>query len=177
MIQHSQAIIIIILLVVAVIFDLRERRVPNWLTFPFMAGGLAYHLAANGFTGLLFSVQGLALGIALLILFYAAGGMGAGDVKLMGAVGSVLGPVHVLYAFVYSALVGGIYSVVVLYRYSALRSSLERCVSAPLDFLRTGHWLWSPSPAADKLPRLCYAVAISLGTGIYVLRSLLEAGS
>jgi len=172
MIHHSQAIILIILLVVAVIFDLRERRIPNWLTFPFMAAGVAYHVAANGFPGLSQSVQGLMMGIALLVLFYLAGGMGAGDVKLMGAVGSILGPAHVLSAFVYSALVGGAYSVMVLYRHSVLRSSLERCVSAPVDFLRTGHWLWSPSPAIKKIPRMCYAVAISLGTGIYVLSSL-----
>lgn len=172
MIHQSQAIILFILLVVAVIFDIRERRVPNWLTLPFMAAGLAYHLVANGFPGLFYSVLGLILGIALLILIYAAGGMGAGDVKLMGALGSILGPTHILYAFVYSATVGGIYSAIVLYRHSLLRSSLERCVSAPVDFLRTGCWLWSPSPASGKIPRLCYAVAISLGTGIYVLRSL-----
>jgi len=177
MIHYSQAIILLVLLVTAVIFDLRERRIPNWLTFPFMAAGVAYHAAVNGLPGALVSVQGLALGIALLILFYAAGGMGAGDVKLLGAVGSILGPAHLLFAFVYSALVGGIYAAVVLYRHSVLRSSLERCVSAPVDFLRTGHWLWSPSPAAKKIPRMCYAVAISLGTGFYVLRSYIEAGS
>ncbi|NPV04424.1 MAG: prepilin peptidase [Syntrophaceae bacterium] len=172
MIHHSQAIILIILLVVAVVFDLRERRVPNWLTLPFMAAGVAYHAAANGLPGVLFSLMGLALGISLLIIFYAAGGMGAGDVKLMGAVGSLLGPANVLYAFVYSALIGGIYAAAVLYRHSALRSSIERLASVPVDFARTGQWFWSPSPASRKIPRICYGVAISLGTGIYVLRSL-----
>jgi prepilin peptidase CpaA len=168
----QQLILLSVLLILAVIFDLRERRIPNLLTFSYMAGGLAYHFAVEGFAGLIFCVQGLVLGMALLILFYAAGGMGAGDVKLMGAVGCLLGPVHVFYSFIFSALVGGLCSIVVLYRFSVLRSSLERCVSAPVDFLRTGYWYWSPSPAEKKIPRLCYAVAISLGTGIQVLRSL-----
>jgi prepilin peptidase CpaA len=108
----------------------------------------------------------------LLILFYAAGGMGAGDVKLMGAVGSLLGPMNVIIAFLYSAVVGGVYSVAVLYRLGALRLTLERSVCAPVDFLRTGHWLWAAAPAARIIPRICYGIAISLGTGIYVLRSL-----
>ncbi len=168
----QQLILLIALLILAVVFDVRERRVPNWLTLSFMAGGVAYHVAVNGLAGLIFCVQGLVLGIALLILFYAAGGMGAGDVKLMGAVGSLLGPLNVLYAFIFSALVGGIYSVAVLYRHRILRSSLERCVCAPVDFLRTGCWVWLPSPSTKKIPRMCYAVAISLGTGIQVLRSL-----
>ena len=172
MINHSQAIILIILLVVAVFFDVRERRIPNWLTFPFMAAGLAYHAAADGLSGVIFSMLGIALGIALLIIFYVSGGMGAGDVKLMGAVGSLLGPANVLYAFVYSALIGGIYTAVVLYRHSALRSSIERLASVPVDFARTGQWFWTPAPATKKIPRMCYGVAISLGTGIYVLRSL-----
>ncbi len=168
----QQLILLTALLILAVVFDLRERRIPNWLTFPFMAAGLAYHGAVNGLPGVLFSAMGLALGILLLIIFYASGGMGAGDVKLMGAVGSLLGPANVLYAFVYSALIGGLYAAVVLYRHSALRSSVERLASVPVDFARTGQWFWSPSPATKKIPRLCYAVAISLGTGIHVLRSL-----
>lgn len=169
---NASIVILFVALIAASLTDIARRRVPNYITFPLAAFGLLYHLFASGTNGFIFSFSGILVGFGLLILFYLMGGMGAGDVKLMGAVGSILGPVNVLYAFVYSALVGGAYSVLVLYRHSVLRSSVERCVSAPVDFLRTGCWFWSPSPAEMKLPRLRYAIAISLGTGIHVLRSI-----
>jgi len=169
---NTSIVILLGALVAASLTDIARRRVPNTITFSLAAFGLLYHFYMSGMNGFIFSFSGILAGFGLLILFYLMGGMGAGDVKLMGAVGSILGPGHVLWAFVYSALVGGIYSAFVLYRHSMLRSSLERCVSAPVDFMRTGHWFWSPSPAIKKIPRMCYAVAISLGTGIHVLRSL-----
>jgi prepilin peptidase CpaA len=169
---NASIVILLGALIAASLTDIAQRRVPNTITFPLAAFGLIYHFYMSGMNGFIFSVSGILAGGGLLVLFYLMGGMGAGDVKLMAAVGSILGPAGVLHAFVYCALIGGLYSVVVLYRHSVLRSSVERCVSAPVDFLRTGQWLWSPSPAEKKLPRMCYAVAISLGTGIYVLRSL-----
>jgi len=168
----SVVIVLLSALVIASLTDIAWRRVPNYITFPLAAFGMALHFDISGFNGLIFSFSGILAGGGLLILFYLMGGMGAGDVKLLAAVGSFLGPVQVLHAFVYCAFIGGLYSIVVLYRHSVLRTSLERCVSAPVDFLRTGQWFWSPTPAEKKLPRLCYAVAISLGTGIHVLRSL-----
>ena len=170
--MNAGIVILLAALIAASITDIAQRRVPNYITFPLAAFGLIYHPYASGMNGFIFSFSGILAGGGLLILFYIMGGMGAGDVKLLAAVGSILGPVNVVHAFVYSALAGGVYSIIVLYRHSVLRSSLERCVSAPVDFLRTGQWLWSPSPAEKKIPRMCYAIAITLGTGIYVLRSL-----
>ena len=169
---NASIVILIGALIAASLTDIARRRVPNTITLPLAAFGLLYHIHASGTNGFIFSFSGILVGFGLLILFYLMGGMGAGDVKLLAAAGSILGPVNVLHAFIYSALAGGLYSIVGLNRHSVLRSSVERCISAPVDFLRTGQWLWSPSPSEKKLPRMCYAVAISLGTGIYVLRSL-----
>jgi len=165
-------VILFAALIAASLTDISRRKVPNTITFPLAAFGLLYHFYVSGWSGLIFSATGILAGAGLLVMFYLMGGMGAGDVKLLAGVGSVLGPVNAFYAFVYGAFVGGIYAAVVLYRHNILRTSVERCVSAPVDFLRKGHWLWSPTPASRKLPRMCYAVAISLGTGIHVLRSL-----
>jgi len=74
------------ILIIAAITDFRSRIIPNWLTLPAIVGGLAYHAAVNGLSGFIFGLEGVLLGFALLILFYLAGGMGAGDVKLLGAV-------------------------------------------------------------------------------------------
>lgn len=170
--MNVSIIILFSSLIAASLTDIAWRKVPNTITFPLVAFGLLYHFYVSGWSGLIFSTTGILAGAGLLVMFYLMGGMGAGDVKLMAGIGSILGPVNVFYAFVYGAFVGGIYAAVILYRHKILRTSMERCVSAPVDFFRTGCWLWSPTPASRKLPRMCYAVAISLGTGIHVLRSL-----
>jgi prepilin peptidase CpaA len=101
-------------LLLAAIYDHRSQRIPNLLTYPTMVIGLAYHCLTSGLDGLLLSAGGLALGIGIFILPYLMGGMGAGDAKLMGAVGSILGPRGVFIAFLFTSLVGGIYVLLVL---------------------------------------------------------------
>src|ERR1035438_539967 len=77
------------------VFDVKSRRIPNFVTFPSILLGLAMHLALGGWRQLLFSLAaGLICGTAFLV-FYIAGGMGAGDVKLMTAVGCIAGMPHV----------------------------------------------------------------------------------
>src|SRR3954452_24321367 len=95
-----------VILVEAAVIDGRQLRVPNWLTFHFVAGGLAY----AGFTGgremMLWSLAGTGVGLVCLLPLYAIGGMGAGDVKLMAGVGAWMGPWVTLGAFLWSATVG-----------------------------------------------------------------------
>jgi prepilin peptidase CpaA len=95
------------ILVEAAVIDGLKLKVPNWLTFHFVAGGLAFSAWYAGWMGLLFSFEGAVLGLALLLPLYAIGGMGAGDVKLMAGMGAWIGPILVLKAFVVSAVVGG----------------------------------------------------------------------
>lgn len=87
---------LVTVLVVAVVVDLRSSRIPNWLTFPAMGFALAAHTWLTGVHGTLFSLAGLGAGFGLLLLVYLAGGIGAGDVKLMAAVGAMVGPYGVL---------------------------------------------------------------------------------
>ena len=101
-------------LLVAVVYDLMLNKIPNLLTYPTMAFAIIYHGVTKGPAGLIFSAGGLLLGIALLILPYWVGEMGAGDAKLMGAVGAVLGPKGVFIAFLLTALTGGIYAIIAL---------------------------------------------------------------
>jgi prepilin peptidase CpaA len=70
--------------------------------------GLLIHAAWAGWRGFGHSVLGLLLGLSFLFVFYLLGGMGAGDVKLMGAAGALLGAPHVAYAFVLTGLLGGL---------------------------------------------------------------------
>jgi prepilin peptidase CpaA len=101
------------LVVLAAAFDLQTRRIPNLLTFGAAAAGFVLHGWMNGLQGLAGSVAGWAIGVMLFLPLFLLRGMGAGDVKLLGAVGAGLGPVGVLYAGLYSVLAGGLLALVV----------------------------------------------------------------
>ena len=103
--------LVTIILVEAAVIDGKKLKVPNWLTFHFLAGGLAFSAWAAGTTGLLVSFEGALVGLAVLMPLYAIGGMGAGDVKLMAGMGAWIGPMLTLQAFVASAIVGGVMAV------------------------------------------------------------------
>jgi len=74
------------------IVDLRTHRIPNALTVSAAVVGLVWSLWANGSSGALASCAGLLSGLGVLLPFYLAGGLGAGDVKAMAAIGTFLGP-------------------------------------------------------------------------------------
>jgi len=91
--------------------DVRTRRIPNYLTLGTAVIGLAYNFMSHGLPGLAEGFLGMLLGFALLILPYLWGGMGAGDVKALAALGSWLGPKLILFLFCYMGIAGGILAV------------------------------------------------------------------
>jgi prepilin peptidase CpaA len=86
------AINLLVILITAVSTDIRSHRIPNILLFPALGFSLMLSTVSGGVDGFLASLAGLGLGIAMLLPLYVMGGMGAGDVKLLGVVGSFLGP-------------------------------------------------------------------------------------
>ncbi len=90
---------------VAMVTDVRERRIPNSLCVALGATGLLYRTSIGGLSGCGDSLLGFMVGFAVLFLVYMVGGSGAGDVKFMGAVGAWLGPYHIVFVFVLSAVV------------------------------------------------------------------------
>jgi prepilin peptidase CpaA len=162
-----------IILLVASIIDLRSQKIPNVITFPATGLALAYHSFVNGFNGFLFSVAGLAAGVGLLFIPYLLGGMGAGDAKLLGVVGGVLGAKGVFYAFLSSAIVGGIYAVILTLIYRQLfRGFYKKQITSLMNFLLTRKYIPDPEESDPKKPRLCYGLAIAIGTGIYIVFDL-----
>ena len=94
------------------VFDVKSRRIPNFITMPAFLFGLALHLALGGWKQLLNAfAAGLICGLIFLV-FYIAGGMGAGDVKLIMAVGCIAGLSHVAYLLVLTAICGGAMAVI-----------------------------------------------------------------
>ncbi len=101
------AIMVGVLVLLAMYSDLRWRRIPNCLTLPAIALGFCLNFLGNSWNGLIFAFSGLLVGMGLLMLPYLLGGMGGGDVKLMGALGAMLGSYAALNVFLYATLVGG----------------------------------------------------------------------
>lgn len=95
--------------------DYSERRVPNWLNAALAAAGLIMQGAFFGWQGVGVGALGMAVGFGVLILPWAMHGMGAGDVKLMAAIGAWLGPWMTLLSFGVGAIIGGVVAVIMIF--------------------------------------------------------------
>ena len=110
----------------SVVVDFRSRRIPNYLTLPL--AGVGVGLAVGGVSGLSLgaSIGGVIVGLVLMLPGHLFGGTGGGDVKLLAALGSVLGPHKVLSAFLYSAIAGGLLAIGYAVARGRLQTTLRR---------------------------------------------------
>lgn len=103
-----------ILVAVAAIYDIRFRRIPNWLVLAGMVAGLAWNAYASGFAGFGRGAEGLGLGFILYFPLWLVRARGAGDVKLLAAVGAITGPGNCFWIFLLTAILGGVIALVLL---------------------------------------------------------------
>ncbi len=148
----------------ACITDMRSRRIPNVLTFGATIAAIALHAFVMGMPGLVFSATGWLVGTALFFPFFALGGLGGGDVKLLGAIGACLGVPVVVFVGLYSAIAGGILAVIVAVRAGYLRTAL-RNVYYFFTYWKT--FGLKPIEGFDldhaQAPRLAYAFPVLTG--------------
>jgi prepilin peptidase CpaA len=147
------------------LIDLWSRRVPNPLTLGVAALGQA--LAGLGLSGLspMAAVAGFGVGLLLMLPGHIIGATGAGDVKLLAALGTLLGPKGIVVAFVYTAIAGGVLAVIVARRRRVLRETIERTTALVL----TGGRNVAAIEHATTNNRFAYAPAIALGAIAAVL--------
>jgi prepilin peptidase CpaA len=168
--EYFTIIFLSILLITAATIDLRIQRIPNLIVFPGMLIALAYNIILNGFSGLLFSSGGILVGTSLLIVPYLMGGMGAGDAKLMGAIGGFLGAKGVLFAFFLTALVGGIYALVLVFvNRPAFHGFFIKQFNTLISFILMRKYVPDNIESTKNRPKLCYGLPIAIGTGILIL--------
>ena len=151
-------------LAIAVVTDVRTRRIPNWLTGSIAGAG--FGLAFGG--GVVTPTQaalGLLTGLLLMMPGHLIGATGAGDVKLMAAAGTMLGPDLAFRAFLYSAVAGGVFALAVALHRGILATTLQdagRLVTSPAGARQA-----IESPARSN--RFAYGPAIATGTLISLM--------
>jgi prepilin peptidase CpaA len=110
------------------VHDVRERRIPNFVTAPAVGIGLTLHWMAGGWVGLGGSALAGAIAGGLFLVLYLAGGMGAGDVKLMAAVGCLVGLAPLQLVMVWTAIAGGLFGLALAVYSGRLRETLRNVV-------------------------------------------------
>src|SRR5436190_1042892 len=155
----------LVMLVIATVSDIRNRRIPNWLVVPFLAAGITVSTATQGWSGLRQSLLGVLVAALLLGMLYWLGGMGMGDVKLCAAIGAWIGPRQLSLALVMMALAGAAMALFWAIRGGFLKESLNGAGDLIWGFgkrgLRRHPTLVLGNPRARKMP---YAPAIAIGT-------------
>jgi prepilin peptidase CpaA len=164
-IEPTFAIVIaVIIALVAVGWDLKTRRIPNLLTFGAALAALVVHGYAGGFSGAGMSLAGWLVGAAFFLPFFALGGMGAGDVKLMAALGAWLGPSEIVWVALYSSVAGGVMALVVAAFSGYLKQAFTNIWSLLVQWYIGGvRPIHDMTLASNRGPRLAYAVPVLAG--------------
>ncbi len=153
--------LLIFLISVCVYTDISKNRIYNIVLLPFVFAALLTSLYIGGVSQLLWNVKGLLLGLALLFIPFALGGMGAGDVKLLGAVGALKGPVFVLSVFLTGAVAGGLLSLLIMIRTGRLKVAILQ----PLTRFRPANLASSELYSRETLA-LTIPYALAIGSGV-----------
>lgn len=159
---------VVVVLTIATFTDLRSRRIPNWLVFPFLLAGIVsspwrfdWQASAHGFGwhGLGQCFAGLGLGLLIYGIMFFIGGMGAGDVKLCAAIGAWIGPMQLIVGLLATSIVGGI----MVFGWAIMGGFFKDLFRGPgKEHNALGEPIpVRPNPLKRKMP---YAPAIALGT-------------
>src|SRR5262245_16384620 len=164
MVLDFRGAVVVIVALTAVVFDIRSRRIPNVLTFGAAAAALVYAAYDGGLTGFGLAAAGWLAGAALFFPFFALGGTGAGDVKLLAALGAWLGPMESVWLAMFTAMAGGVLGLGVALARGYLRTAFSNL------WLMVMHWRvqgLEPVPGLTlkdtTSPRLAYAIPITIG--------------
>ncbi len=172
-------LLVALMVVVAGIYDIRYRRIPNWLVLPAVLLGFALNAFLYGLAGLKYAGLGFGLAVLIYMPLYALRGMGAGDVKLAAALGAFVGWQNWLLLFVFAAVIGGVLALVLMLTRGRFRKTLWNTayILWEMVHLRAPHQrseeLDVQSPRAFTLP---HGAVLALGTLTLVGARVFVAG-
>lgn len=160
----------------AAVWDLRCRRIPNLLTLPVFVLGLAFNTWVNGFSGAALSLGGAAVATLPFVVLYLYAGGGAGDAKLMAAVGAWLclaQSVVVLIAVVVMGAILGLAQAAWQRQFTTVTARVADLARTGLGMLSAGHRpMMSPVGGAQSL-QMPYGVSIFTGVALAAIGALL----
>ena len=151
----------------AAVLDWRSRRIPNWLTVPGLLLGVTVNVVLFGWHGALVSLEGAGLALVILLPLVLLRALGAGDWKLMGAVGALLGPVLFLFVLLGSILAAGFMAVIITAVYGRVPETLRNLWVLVRGFISFGLRA-HPQISLDNanLMKLPFGVAVAAATVI-----------
>jgi len=150
--------------------DWRSRRIPNWLTVPGLAVGLALSAGMNGWAGLKNSLLGTALAFALLLPFWLLKSLGAGDVKFAAALGAYTGPGRLVDILIGSVFVAGIMALaLVIYKRRLLQTirNIGHILLSLVTFRLPGAHVTLDNPDALTIPKGVALALTVLAYGVF----------
>jgi prepilin peptidase CpaA len=162
--MDTRTVVVLGIGLVAVACDVRSRRIPNLLTFGAAGVALLYGALAGGGSGLLQASIGWLLGALLFFPLFALGGMGAGDVKLLAALGAWLGPVDAVYLALFASMAGGVVGVAVALYHGYLRQAVANVWIMLMQWRLRGLGPVQGLTLKDnRAPKLAFAIPITIG--------------
>jgi prepilin peptidase CpaA len=144
-------------------YDVRYRRIPNLFVACLLIGGLTINISFGGFSGAVSSLEGLGLAFLPMFLIHLFGAMGAGDVKLFGAVGAVVGVSLVPLTFVIVVMLGAVLAVYTMLRSGTVFSTLHGVLRIFVGIM-PGWEMPRFAIPSDRKHTIPYGVAIMLGS-------------
>lgn len=166
-----------ILTLIAAVFDIRSRRIPNWLVLSGIVTGFAWNLYSGGWPGLGHAAAGFGVGFALYFPLYLLRARGAGDVKLLAAVGAIVGAGNCFWIFLLTALLGGAIAMIVLLLHRRVRHTLFNLSWIVGDLMA----LRAPYKSSAELDvttskgmRLPHAAMIAVGAAAFIAMARLR---
>ena len=161
---------LVVIIGLAIAFDIRERRIPNRLILVAIGGGILLN-AWQGVPHVGDSLLGLGLGVGFLFIPFALGWLGAGDVKFFGAVGDILGVHFVPRVFFYSTILGGVLAVIWI-AWGGMDPKAFKRAWNEIRLLITSRGKVLPDGVSDRVSKgartIPFGVAIGLGTLVAV---------
>jgi prepilin peptidase CpaA len=151
------------LAIIITYYDVRYRRIPNAFVLATLASGLIINTIYGGLNGTLMSLGGCAIAFILMFALHVFGAMGAGDVKLFAAVGSLTGANMVLPMFLVVILTGGALALLLTLRSGAVRTTMQRVLQILVGLL-PGWEMPRFAIPADRRHTIPYGVAITFGS-------------
>jgi len=158
---------VLALTAIAAALDWRTRKIPNWLTVPGIFAGITLRSLISGWPGARASLEGAGLALVLILPLVLLRALGAGDWKLMGAVGAFVGPVLLLFILFGSIFGAGLMSTFHIIKTRRVKETFGNIVELVRGFLAFG---FQPNPSISldnpKLLKIPFGIAVAASTAV-----------